>query len=315
LPLKGMKMSDREFIALGTSSQVPTRKRSHNSYLLRWDGENFLFDPGEGTQRQLILAGVAAGSIGHICITHFHGDHWLGLAGVAQRLSLEQCGHPVNLYYPESGQTYVDRLCDAAIYRREAEIIQHPISEESDGMIELFRTKKYVLKAHPLNHSVPTVGFRVEELDFIRFIPERLKSAKVTGPMVGELQRKGHIRSEDRIVYLEDVSVPQPGNIFAFIMDTRPCPGAVALAKDADLLVMEATYTSDHQALANLYLHSTAADAADTAYKAGAHRLALTHFSQRYSNVAQHLQDAGRIFTNVNVLNDLDRIEIPRRKV
>ncbi len=311
---EGLNMSSREFIALGTSSQVPTRERSHNSYLLRWDGEDFLLDPGEGTQRQLTLAGVAAGSIRHICVTHFHGDHCLGLAGVTQRLSLERCSQPVHLYYPESGQDYVERLCDAAIYRQGTAIIQHPIRGTSEGMTELFRTEEYVLKAHPLNHSVPTVGFRLEELDSVRFIPEKLDAAEVTGPMVGELRQKGHIRVADRTVHLEDVSVPRPGSIFAFVMDTRPCPGAVALAKDADLLVMEATYTSEHEELANLYLHSTAADAADTARKAGAHLLALTHFSQRYLNVDQHFKDAGRIFANIIVLNDLDHVKIPRRR-
>lgn len=306
-------MSGRELIALGTSSQVPTRERSHNAYLLRWDGEDFLLDPGEGAQRQLTLAGVGVSSIRHICITHFHGDHCLGLAGIAQRLSLEECLRPVHLYYPESGQVYIERLCDAAIYRGKAEIIRHPIRDASDGMIELFRTNKYVLNAHPLDHSVPTVGFRLEETEGVRFIPEKLDAAKVEGPMVGELQRKGHILSQDRIVRLEDVSVPRPGSIFAFVMDTRPCAGAIALAKDADLVLMEATYGSEHQELANLYLHSTAADAAGTAVRAGAHRLALTHFSQRYVNVEQHLQEAGRIFPNVVVLNDLDRVEIPRR--
>ena len=132
--------------------------------------------------------------------------------------------------------------------------------------------------------------------------------------MVGELQRKGHILSHDRMVRLEDVSVPRPGSVFAFVMDTRPCAGAVALAKEADLLLMEATYGSEHQELADLYLHSTAADAADTAVRAGARRLALTHFSQRYLNVEQHLKEAGRIFSNVIVLNDLDHVEIPRSR-
>ena len=180
-------------------------------------------------------------------------------------------------------------------------------------MVELFRSEKYVLKAHPLNHSVPTVGFRLEEPEGIRFVPEKLDAAKVFGPMVGELQRKGRIQTEERMVYSEEVSIPRPGNVFAFIMDTRPCPGAVALAKDADLVVMEATYTSEHAELADRYLHSTAAGAADTARKAGAHRLALTHFSQRYFDIDQHIRDAGSIFKNVVVLNDMDTIEIPRR--
>jgi ribonuclease Z len=131
--------------------------------------------------------------------------------------------------------------------------------------------------------------------------------------MVGELQRNGWIRHQGRIVRLEEVTVPRRGSVFAFVMDTRPCQGAIDMAKDADLVVMEATYTSEHQDLAGLYFHSTAADAATTALNAGAHCLALGHFSQRYSDTHQHLIDAREIFPNVIVLNDLDRIEIHRR--
>jgi ribonuclease Z len=307
-------MSGRELIALGTSSQVPTRDRSHNAYLLRWDGVNFLLDPGEGAQRQLTLAGVATSSIQYICITHFHGDHCLGLAGIAQRLSLDRCDHQVHIFYPESGQEYIERLCTAAIYQQSMELIFHPVEHLPGKMIELARTDQYVLRAHTLDHTVPTVGFRLEEPDDVRFVPERLNLADVHGPDVGELRRKGWIRNEGGVVRLEDVTVQRPGSAFAFVMDTRSCPGAVALAKDADLLVMEATYTSEHQDLANLYFHSTAADAARTAVDAGTHRLALGHFSQRYLNTDRHLLDAAKIFANVVALNDLDRIEIPRRR-
>jgi ribonuclease Z len=307
-------MSGREFIALGTSSQVPTRERSHNAYLLRWDGECFLFDPGEGVQRQLTYAGVAAGSIRYICITHFHGDHCLGLAGIAQRLSVERCDHPVHIYYPESGQAYMERLCAAAIYRQDVRLISHPIKQTEDGMIELIRTADYALSAHHLDHSVPTVGFRLEESDRRHFVPEKLVSAGVEGRMVGELRRKGTIRGSSGMVSLGDVSVRQPGMVFAFIMDTRPCTGAAALARNADLLVMEATYTTEHKDLADRYFHSTAAEAASAAVSAGVRQLALTHFSQRYRNADQHLEDARRIFNDVVVLNDLDRIKIPRRK-
>ena len=87
-------VSVRELVVLGTASQVPTRARSHNAYLLRWDGEGILFDPGEGAQRQLTLAGIAAADITRICVTHFHGDHALGLPGVVQRLSLEEVSEP-----------------------------------------------------------------------------------------------------------------------------------------------------------------------------------------------------------------------------
>ncbi len=110
-------MSVRELVVLGTASQVPTRHRNHNGYLLRWDGEGILFDPGEGTQRQMLRAGVAAHDLNRICVTHFHGDHSLGLAGVIQRINLDQVPHEVTAHYPRSGQRFFDRLRYATAYR------------------------------------------------------------------------------------------------------------------------------------------------------------------------------------------------------
>jgi ribonuclease Z len=96
-------VSVRELVVLGTSAQVPTRTRAHHGALLRWDDEAILFDPGEGTQRQLSLAGVSPSSITRICLTHLHGDHCLGLPGVLQRLALDDLERPVHLYFPASG--------------------------------------------------------------------------------------------------------------------------------------------------------------------------------------------------------------------
>jgi ribonuclease Z len=306
-------MSNREVIALGTSSQVPTRERSHNAYLLLWDEEGFLFDPGEGAQRQMTLAGVSVSSVHHICITHFHGDHCLGLAGIVQRLSLDGCTHPVHLYYPTSGQPYVDRLCHSAIFHSQAELVYHPVDPTED-IIELGRSGDSGLTACSLAHSVPTIGFRVAEPPGTRFIPEKLQEAGIRGAAVGELKRRGSLQTESRLVRLEEVTVPRPGCSFAFVMDTQPCAGAVALASEADLLLMEATYTSEHRNLADLYRHSTASDAASVAQSATACKLALTHFSQRYSDTGQHLAEAQEIFSNVIILNDFDRVVIPRRR-
>ena len=93
-------MSNRELVVLGTASQAPTRRRNHNGYFLRWDGEGLLFDPGEGTQRQMLFAGVTASQVTRVCITHFHGDHCLGLPGVLQRMSLDRVPHVVEICYP-----------------------------------------------------------------------------------------------------------------------------------------------------------------------------------------------------------------------
>src|SRR6516162_11774108 len=120
-------MSARTVTFLGTASQVPTRSRNHNAVFLAWDDLGILFDPGEGTQRQLLLAGVSATQITHVCVTHFHGDHCLGLAGVVQRLSLDRVPHAVEVVYPASGQVYFDRLRHASIFYDAAEIIPRPL--------------------------------------------------------------------------------------------------------------------------------------------------------------------------------------------
>ena len=155
-------MSARELIVLGTSSQVPTRHRAHHSAFLAWDDLGVLFDPGEGTQRQLILAGVSPTRITHICITHFHGDHCLGLAGISQRLSLDRVTHPVHVIFPESGAVYYERLTKASIYVEGATLVPVPISEDGDeGEVHVADGLRFV--AARLEHGVPCFGYRLEE--------------------------------------------------------------------------------------------------------------------------------------------------------
>lgn len=307
-------MSARELIALGTGSQVPTRRRNHNGYLLRWDDEGFLFDPGEGTQRQLAFGDLAVSSIHRVCVTHFHGDHCLGLAGIVQRLSLDRCAHPVHVHFPASGAVYFERLRYASIYHAASELVPEPVQDSATGMLLVAETDTYRLLAHRLEHGVPTVGYRLEEKSGRTFLPARLAEAGIKGPLVAELARKGRVAVGDREVTLEEVSLPKPGMVFAFVMDTRPCAGALELARGADLLVMEATYTAEDQLLAQEHGHCSATDAARTALEAGARRLALTHFSQRYLDPEQHLRDARALFPETVALTDLGRVELPRRR-
>jgi ribonuclease Z len=303
-------MSTRELIALGTSSQAPTRTRNHNAYLLRWDGEGFLFDPGEGTQRQMTFADVSASAIHHICITHFHGDHCLGLPGVLQRLSHDQVSHAVHIYYPESGQAFFERLCEASIYQRNVRIVPHEIS----GNCEIAQNPHWTLTTRELDHLVPTQGYRLAEKPGRRFLPEKLEAAGIRGPMVSDLERAGQLTVDGRIVRLEEVTAPKEGHMFAFAMDTRPCEGALALARDADLFLMEATYLEVDREIAREYGHCTASDAAKTAKAGAAQRLALAHFSRRYPDTMEHVREAAEIFPQVIALSDLDRVPIPRRR-
>jgi len=292
----------RELVVLGTASQVPTRTRNHNGYLLLWDGEGLLFDPGEGTQRQLLHAGISAHHITRICLTHLHGDHCFGLPGVLSRLSLDEVQHPVHLHYPASGDEAVRHL--VAVADNGIDLRLHPhgrAGEVAEGLV-----------VQPLRHRIETYGYQLVEPDGFTLLPDRLREAGVRGPDVGRLRRDGRLGS----VRLEDVGVRRPGQRFALVMDTAPCAGAEALAEGADLLVAESTFADDDAALADAYAHLTAGLAGELAARAGARTLVLTHFSSRYSDVEPlRRQAAARAGGAVVVAAaDLDRFAFPRRR-
>lgn len=292
----------REFVVLGTASQVPTRTRNHNGYLLRWDGEGLLFDPGEGTQRQMIHAGVSATQVTRICLTHVHGDHCYGLPGVLSRMALDGVAHPVHLHYPVSGEDVVRALVSVASPGIDLRLHPHG----SAGPVAPG------LEVRPLLHRIEAYGYRLTEPDSRTLLPERLASAGIAGPDAGRLQREGNLHG----VRLEEVSVPRPGQRFAFVMDTAPCPGAEELADGADLLVAESTFSDDDAGLAAEYRHLTAGQAGELAAAGGAGMLVLTHFSSRYTDLGPLTAQAQAraAGATVTAAKDLDRFPFPRRR-
>ncbi|KUJ36460.1 ribonuclease Z [Streptomyces sp. NPDC093228] len=300
-------MSVRELVVLGTASQVPTRHRNHNGYLLRWDGDGILFDPGEGTQRQMLRAGAAAHDLNRICVTHFHGDHSLGLAGVIQRINLDKVPHRITAHYPKSGQHFFERLRYATAYRETVGITEAPVAE--DGVIAT--TAAYILEARRLSHPVDSFGYRLVEPDGRRMLPERLAAHGIKGPDVGRIQREGSLDG----VTLEAVSEVRRGQRFGFVMDTRLCDGVYALAESCDMLVIESTFLDTDEQLAVEYGHLTAGQAARVAQGAGVRHLVLTHFSQRYAEPEEferQARDAG-FEGELTVARDLLRVPLPKR--
>ncbi|CAM5715088.1 Ribonuclease BN [Streptomyces alboniger] len=299
---------DGKLVVLGTASQVPTRHRNHNGYLLRWDGEGILFDPGEGTQRQMLRAGVAAHDLNRICVTHFHGDHSLGLAGVIQRINLDKVPHEVTAHYPRSGQRFFDRLRYATAYRETVELVEAPVA--ADGVIA--STGGYTLQARKLSHPVESYGYRLVEPDGRRMLTERLTAHGIKGPDVGRLQREGVLDG----VSLDDVSETRRGQRFAFVMDTRLCDGVHALAEGCDLLVIESTFLDEDERLAVDHGHLTAGQAARVARDAGVRHLVLTHFSQRYAEPDEFERQAraAGYEGELTVAHDLLRVPVPKRR-
>ena len=305
-------MSQRELVVLGTASQVPTRHRNHNGYLLLWDGEGLLFDPGEGTQRQLLYAGVSSHAITRICVSHFHGDHCLGLPGVIQRINLDKVPHPVSAYYPASGRHFFERLRHASAFHETVELLPEPIA--AAGELKAAGAP-FTLTAEPLSHPVESFGYRLTEPDGRRMLPDRLAAHGIAGPAVGRLQRDGAVTLEDgSTVALDQVSEVRRGQSAAFVMDTRLCEGVARLAQGVDLLVVEATFLEPEASLARDHGHLTAAQAARAAAEAGVRTLVLTHFSQRYPDTAGHLAEARQHFEGEIVLaQDLMRVPVPAR--
>ncbi|MFK3981061.1 ribonuclease Z [Micromonospora sp. NPDC050397] len=299
----------RELVVLGTASQVPTRQRNQNGYLLRWDDEMIMFDPGEGSQRQMLRAGVSATDLTRICVTHFHGDHCLGLPGVIQRLSLDRVPHPVPVHFPSGGAEYFARLRHASAFHETADVRAEPV--ERDGQSIALRSG--TLTARRLRHPVEAYGYQLVEPDGRRMVPERLAAYGIAGPAVGELIRTGELDLDGSRVPLDAVSEARRGQRFAFVMDTGLCDAVYALADRADLLVIESTFLNEDTALAAEAGHLTAAQAARVATESGVRRLVLTHFSQRYQDPARFAQEAREHFDgDLVVAEDLGRVRVPR---
>ncbi|GAA4539596.1 ribonuclease Z [Pseudonocardia xishanensis] len=293
----------RELVVLGTASQAPTRTRHHNGYFLRFDDQGLLFDPGEGTQRQMLLAGVPASAVTRLCLTHLHGDHCLGVPGVLQRISLDAVAHPVHAHFPASGREYFSRLRYASVYRERGEIVEHP--HAADGPVAPG------LSVARLEHPVEAFGYRLTEPDGRRMLPDALARAGITGPRVRELQARGELDG----VTLDRVSAPRPGQVVAFVMDTRLCDGVYALADRADMLVIESTFLDAERDLAHTYGHLTAREAATVAAECGVRTLVLTHFSQRYTDPTAFEREARAVFGGeLHVAEDLMRIPVPPRQ-
>jgi ribonuclease Z len=262
--------------------------------------------------------GVSASQITKILITHFHGDHCLGLAGVLQRISLDWQDRrdgtglrdrAVEVFFPASGLEYFERMRHASVYLETAHIVPRPFTGpgivHADGRLSI--------TALPLEHVDETCGYRVKEPDGVTMLGDRLDAAGIAGPDAGRLQREGSLVLHGREHRLEEYSLPRPGQAFALVMDTRPCPAVAELARDADLAVFESTFLDADRDLAWEYRHLTALQAGRLAREAGVRRLVLTHFSQRYGDVAPFRAEAGEHHPDVVAAEDGMWIDVPRR--
>lgn len=294
-------MSVRDVTILGCSSQQPTRFRNHGAYLFRWNDEGLLFDPGEGTQRQFIFANIAPTVITRVFVSHFHGDHCLGLGSILMRLNLDKVTHPIHCYYPASGKKYFDRLRYGTMYHETINVVEHPVT--NPGLVE--DDGKFRIEATFLEHGVDNIGWRITEPSARKFNEKELQAYGIRGLQVRELIEKGSLMINGQRVALEDVSWIREGDSIAIVIDTRFCQNAIDIARGAKILLCESTYQEEHLDLAHKHLHLTAREAATIAKEAGVKKLILTHFSARYQTVKGFETEAKTVFPNVFIAEDL----------
>lgn len=294
---------------LGTSGSVPTPQRGLSATLMQRGGDRLLIDCGEGTQRQLVRAGVGMNQISRIYLTHLHADHYLGLPGMLKTWDLWGREEPVEVLGPRGlidTMEAIKRLLGRFSFQvRFAELAPGDVAEFGDYRVVALKTI----------HRVPSLGYAViEPARPGRFDPERAVALGVKpGPDFGRLQRGEPIVTPGGTVLPDQVmGEARPGRTVVFSGDTRPCPTIAEAASDADLLVHEATFTTEALDRALETEHSTAAEAAQLARSAGVRLLAITHMSFRHAP-RDILAEAREHFERVVMPSDLDRLVVPYR--
>jgi len=295
---------------LGTSASIPTIDRNVAGLALHREGETILFDCGEGSQRQMMRYGVGF-TFREIFFTHYHADHMLGVTGLLRTLGLQDRSTPVMLYGPKGAQRVLGAAISLGIERNKFPV---EILEVKPG--DRLGRDDYDVVVFETDHRADTVGFAlVEHARLGRFNPARARELGIPeGPLWGALHRGKAITLPDgRSIAPSDlVGAPRRGRSLVYTGDTRPHLAVIEAAREADLLVHEATFGGDEQERAKETGHSTAAEAARVAAEAGARRLVLTHISSRYNrDTAELLAEAKAVFPETIIARDGLTLDVP----
>mgnify|MGYP006288203037 FL=1 len=284
---------------------VPTKERNHSALFFRYQNEGVLFDCGEGTQRQLRYCGIKPSAVTKIVISHWDGDHVLGLPGLIQTLAMSEEDKHLKIFGPKGTKERFRHLFKAFEFYNK---ISLDIAEFDGGN---FYSGDFELIAHKLDHKVLTFGFEIIEKDRRRINVQKVRKIGIPdGPLLGKLQRGQAVDFKGKNVTPEEATYIVAGKRIGIVADTRLCDGAYSIAKDKDILVCDSTFSEKDEEKAHEYYHMTTVQAAQVAQQSNVKKLILTHFSQRYKEVAKLEEEAKNIFPNTIAAYDFMKVKV-----
>jgi|BEDMetMinimDraft_2_1075160.scaffolds.fasta_scaffold04028_2 ribonuclease Z len=288
---------------LGTTGSKPTKYRGLPAIVVEFEKETLLLDCGEGTQRQMLIAGINPNKIKNILITHLHGDHFFGLPGVIWSMGLDMRREDLNIYGPKGIKKFLEFLDDFLKPYRNFSL---KVFEIEEGKI--YETEEYEVFAIKVKHSTESFAYKIKEKDKPpKILKEKLEELKIPkGPFLRDLKLGKEVRLKDgRIIRPSDVlGESRKGKIIVYSGDAAPTKPLVEFSFNADVLIHEATFGDEEESKAREYRHSTARDAAKIAKEANVKNLILTHISARYEKGDQLLAESTEVFPNTFLAQD-----------
>ncbi len=289
---------------LGTGAMLPTKERNPNAIFISYNSEGILIDCAEGTQRQLRFAGISPTKVTKLLITHWHGDHVLGIPGLLQSLGASNYTKKLEIYGPKESKNFFKNMMSGLVFKSR---IKYEIKEINPS--KFFENKDFYLEANKVKHSINCLSYSLVEKDKLKININYTKKFGLTQhPLLGELQQGKDITYEGKKISVKKATFVKKGKKICFILDTYYDKKLINIAKNADLLVTEATWLEKDKLQDREHL--SAKDAGLLAKRAKVKKLILTHFSQRYRDLNEVLKECKKEFNNVELAKDLMSLEI-----
>lgn len=290
---------------------VPTKERNVTGMFLKYKGEGILLDCGEGTQRQMNIAGIKRTSVTKILVSHWHGDHVSGIIGLLQTVGNEAEPPHIKLYGPRETKKRVEHMLQTCIFDNKVDLEVHELNPKKGEVLRFFDTEEYALECASMSHGIPTIGYSFIEKERLNIDTAKQKKLGVRdGPHLRRIKEGKEIQYKGQTIKPEQMTYRVQQRKITYLGDTEPCEEAGKLAKGADILITESTFASSHQEKAEKRFHMNSRDAGLLASQAEVAKLVLTHFSQRYKTVDELEEEAKIHFTDTVCAYDFMKLKL-----